>query len=115
MRLPPRHNREYMFNQLGWLTVNQLIVYHTSIMVYRIRQNKEPEYLADILGRTSRLGDNVIIAENIKLGLTRKSFTIRGAVQWNKLPSSLRSEPKLGLFKKSLKKCILENFPRFLT
>ena len=70
LRLPPRHNREYMFNQLGWLTVNQLIVYHTSIMVYRIRQNKEPEYLADILGRTSRLGENIIIVENIKLGLT---------------------------------------------
>ena len=115
LRLPSRHNREYMFNQLGWLTVNQLIVYHTSITVYRIRQNKEPEYLADILGRTSRLGENIIIVENIKLGLARKSFTNRGAVQWNKLPASLRSEPKLGPFKKSLKKWILENIPRFLT
>ena len=75
----------------------------------------EPEYLANILGKTSRLGKNYIIVENIKLGLTRKSFTVRGALQWNKLPPDLRSEPKLGAFKKSLKKWVLENVPRFLT
>ena len=115
LSLPPRHNREYMFNQLGWLTVNQLIVYHTNIAVYKIRKSMEPEYLANILGKTSRLGKNYIIVENIKLGLTRKSFTVRGALQWNKLPPDLRSEPKLGAFKKSLKKWVLENVPRFLT
>ena len=35
LSLPPRHNREYMFNQPGWLTVSQLIVYHTNIAVTR--------------------------------------------------------------------------------
>ena len=29
--LPPRHNRVYMYSKLEWLTVNQLIVYHTII------------------------------------------------------------------------------------
>ena len=43
LSLPPRHNREYMYNKLGWLTVHQLIVYHPLITVYRIRQAREPD------------------------------------------------------------------------
>ena len=114
LSLPPRHNREYMYNKLGWLTVHQLIVYHTLITVYRIRQSREPEYLGNILGKTSRLGQNYIIVDNIKLGLVRNSFTYRGALQWNRLPPALRVEPKIGTFKKNLKKWILENITRFL-
>ena len=67
LSLPPRSNREYMYSKLGWLTVNQLVVYHTLIIVYRIRESKEPEYLAGILCKTSRQGQNCIIVENIKL------------------------------------------------
>ena len=114
LSLPPRSNREYMYSKLGWLTVNQLVVYHTLIMVYRIRESKEPEYLAGILCKTSRQGQNCIIVENIKLGLVRRSFTARGAVQWNKLPSTLRVEKKIGTFKKNLKKWVSENVARFL-
>ena len=113
LKLPPRSNRDNMYDKLGWLTVNQLIVYHTLISVYRIRDSKEPEYLANILGNTSRQGQNTIIVENIKLGLVRRSFTNRGARQWNMLPAALREEPKIGKFKKALKKWVLENVTRF--
>ena len=89
-------------------------IYHTLITVYRIRQFREPEYLGNILGKTSRLGQNYIIVDNIKLGLVRNSFTYRGALQWNRLPPALRVEPKIGTFKKNLKKWILENITRFL-
>ena len=104
-----------MYSKLEWLTVNQLIVYHTIIAVFKIRKNKEPEYLSDILGKTSRLDSNYIIVENIKLGLERKSFTFRGAIQWNKLPASIRSENRLGILKKSLRKWVSENIVRFVT
>ena len=90
-----------MYNKLGWLTVHQLIVHHTLITVYRIRQSREPEYY-------------YIIVDNIKLGLVRNSFTYRGALQWNRLPPALRVESKIGTFKKNLKKWILENISRFL-
>ena len=113
LRLPPRSNRDSMYDKLGWLTVNQLIVYHTLITVYRIRDSKEPEYLGNILGRTSRQGHNIIIVENIKLGLVKKSFTNRGAEQWNSLPESLRMEEKIGRFKKALKTWVMKNVTRF--
>ena len=112
--MPPRSHRDNMYDRLNWLTVNQLVVYHTLVSVHRIRQTEQPEYLADILCKTSRQVSSGIIVENNKLGLARKSFTIRGAQQWNKLTSSLRMEQKLSKFKKGLKKWIAENVPRFL-
>ena len=75
---------------------------------------KEPEYLASILGKTNRQVRGGIIVENNKLGFARKSFTIRGAEQWNKLTSSLRMEQKLSKFKQGLRNWIADNVPRFL-
>ena len=37
LNFPPRTNMGLMFDQLEWLTVHQLIAYHTLISVYRIR------------------------------------------------------------------------------
>ena len=51
---PPRAERAPMYDRLGWLSVNQLIVYHSIIAVFKIRSSREPEHLASILTRDSR-------------------------------------------------------------
>ena len=112
MKLPPRSNRDYMFNKLNWMTVYQLITYHTLIAVYRVRQSKEPEYLAELLGKDNKQGH--IIIENTKLELYRDSFVFRGSVMWNKLPKNLRIEQKIGSFKRSLKTWVLDSVPRYI-
>ena len=114
LSMPPRSQRDNMYDRLNWLTVNQLVVYHTLLSVHRIRQSEEPEYLASILGKTNRHVRGGIIVENHKLGLARKSFTIRGAEQWNKLTTELRVETKLSKFKQGLRKWVAENVTRFL-
>ena len=40
LNFPPRTSRELMFDKLKWLTVSQLIAYHTAITVYRVRLSK---------------------------------------------------------------------------
>ena len=109
---PPRAARAPMFDKLGWLTVKQLIFYHTVIAVFKIRSSREPEYLASILNKDSR-NDRIIIP-NLELVLTQNSFTMRGAENWNLLPHSLRKTTKIGCFKKFVRKWIMENVPRFL-
>ena len=109
---PPRAKRSQMFDTLGWMTVNQLVSYHTLITIFKIRNSSEPEYLARFLKDDSRTGR--LIIPNIDLGLARKSFTFRGADQWNLLPCSLRTTSKIGEFKKKLRKWIMDNIPRFL-
>ena len=111
LRLPPGSNRDFSFNKLGWLTVVQLIAYHTLIAVFRIRTNRQPEYLSNFLTRDNILGN--IIVQNSNLGLYRNSFTYRGSVLWNKLPRAIRTEIKIGTFKKKVRAWIVQNVPRF--
>ena len=109
---PPRAERAAMYSKLGWLTINQLVFYHSVMTVYKIRSSKEPRYLADILGRDSR--NNRIMIPNVKLRLTQRSFTVRGAESWNLLPLNVQKSVNLGQFKKLSKGWILANIPRFL-
>ena len=111
LSLPPRTSRDFMFDKLHWLSVKQLIAYHTLITVFRIRQSKEPEYLAGILGRDNSSGH--IIMKNTRLVLYRNSFVFRGSVLWNKLPESLIKESKIRKFKKGLKDWVVNHVARF--
>ena len=108
----PRSSRSVMFNKVEWLTVNQLIVYHTLITVFKIRQNNEPEYWSVKLKNDTPTGR--ILIPNTDLGLAQNSFQIRGSSNWNSLPRSIRNQHKIGSFKKMAKKWIVENIPRFL-
>ena len=108
---PPHTNRDSLYDQLGWLTVNQLIIHHTALLVFKIRKSAEPEYLAKILGKDGRTGK--IMIPNMKIGLVQNSFCFRGSASWNSLPESLRLMTKIGPFKTGLKKWILMNIPRF--
>ena len=112
LNFPPRTNRDLMFNKLDWLTVSQLIVYHTLITVFRIRLSEKPEHLASILCRENHNGH--IIMMNPKLQVYKESFIFRGAILWNKLPRILRTGTKIGKFKKDIREWIARNIPRFV-
>ena len=111
LRLPPRTGRALMFDKLDWLTVQQLIAYHTLIAVFRIRQTREPEDLATILSRENNTKH--IIMKNTNLVLYRQSFMFRGAVLWNRLTLDLRKETTIMQFKRNLRGWIKENVSRF--
>ena len=109
---PPRANRDAMYDKLQWLSINQLITYHTLLTVYKIRQSGEPEYLASFL-RSDNRGNRIIIP-NTKLTLAKKSFVWRGSLNWNLLPENTRNLQKIGQFKRVTKSWVLGNAQRFL-
>ena len=109
---PPRASRAAMFDRLGWMSVHQLICYHSLITLFKIRSSGEPEYLSDVVRRDNLYGR--IIIPNTGLGLAKKSFTLRASLQWNLLPASLRTTARIGLFKVALKKWIKGNIQRFI-
>ena len=111
MHAPPRSKRSDLYDKLEWLTVNQLIVYHTLTTIFKIRQNKEPEYLAEKLTVDTPTGR--ILIPNTQLRLEQNSFIVRGSSSWNNLPFRTRKQEKIGLFKKEAKKWIMQNIPRF--
>ena len=90
-----------MYNKLDWLTVNQLIAYHTMISVFKFRSCREPEYLAEKLKNDNRNGRNIV--PNIDLTLALKNFSFRGAIQWNTLPTSIKKYYQYWGFQEKLK------------
>ena len=109
---PPRAERLPMFTKLKWLTVNQLITYHTLLTVFKIRQSGEPEYLAKYLQDDNRTGR--IIIPNTRLTLAKSSFVWRGAQQWNLLSLEIRKSTKIGHFKRGVREWVVSNVPYFL-
>ena len=106
-----RRNREEMFNQVEWLTVKQLMVYHTLTTVFRIRKTGEPEGLASTLNYENR--NNNIIFPTSNLTLYRKSFTYRGICLWNRIPKDIKNVQTIGLFKSRLKEWVSKEVSKF--
>ena len=110
-QVPSFAHRSPLFKKLGWLTVNQLVTYHSLVVLQKIRLSREPEYLTGLLTRESRNGR--IMVTNTHLGLALNSFCYRGPNEWNNLPSFLRSETNIRTFKRELKTWILNNVDQF--
>ena len=108
---PRRAGRQGMFDQLDWLSVRQLVVYHSLLSVYRIRSSQEPEYLASRLSRDNHFGK--IILPKTNLSLYRNSFGYRAARDWNLLPQRLRQLGTISVFKKELRTWVKREIPRF--
>ena len=108
---PQRTSRKDMFATLQWLTVKQLMFYHSALTTYRVRQSGEPGYLYDILSRDNRQGNIIIPHSN--LTLAKKSYCYKGSAEWNELPKSIRSHQQMSKFKSELKKWVFANVQQF--
>ena len=108
---PIDSRRWEMYEKLEWMTVNQLIVFHSVLTVYRIRKSGEPEDLATCLRRDNR-NHNIIIPQS-NLELYRKSFVYRAIRTWNLVPRHVRNLENLMTFKKHLKTWIFNEVEKF--
>ena len=63
-RLPLRTSRKNMFHQIGWLLVKQMIVYFSTIAVFKIRM---PAELARIFRNVSQTGRITLKPARIQL------------------------------------------------
>ena len=113
LRLPRRTSRNRMYDELEWMTVAQLVFYHTILSVYRIRKSGEPERLAAKFTHENFRGN--LIVPNTRLSIVKNSFAFRGAYGWSSLPVSLRTVDKTDEFKKELRSYTLLNIPRFVS
>ena len=116
-----------LLKECGWLSISQLGVYHSLVLVYKILQSQSPQYLYDKLSGTqegephyqTRYTRNLATRQLIKLGpdsvaesdLARNSFKYRATRQWNDLPPDLKQVKILSNFKLGLRRWILDNIP----
>ena len=103
--------------QCGWLSVHQLVKFHSLVLVYKFRQDRRPRYFCDKFNqefsRETRLAGEGGIRKTttLKRTLTQNSFIPRSIDIWNKLPQDTRQAKNLNIFKKRLKQWIIKNVP----
>ena len=105
-----------LLSQCNWLSIKQLIFYHSALTVFRTISSKTPLYLSQHLNTdhpypTRLAAEGGLRVDGIHGGLVSKSFLIRAAKEFNTIPGNIRSCRKLPAFKKQLKRWIKDNIP----
>ena len=118
----------------GWMSVRQLMAYHSIMLLHKTMVNRTPIYLYKKLTASgpfqyntrqaatcppgfsftvSHPSSNGTIRQEsgAKLDISKQGWCWRAAEQYNTLPDGLRLERELPIFKKRLKKWIEMNLP----
>ena len=106
-----RASRQAIFSQVRWMTVNPLVFSFSALSTFRIRQNKEPQYLSNIMARDNIAGR--IIVPNTDVTLAKNNFC-PGLNKWSTLPEHIRTCQIISQIKSQMKRWILENVPQFV-
>ena len=99
-----------ILKMLQWDTLGVRRHHHTAIMMHKIMHNKAPEYLTEAFHLVRDTTTYNLRDSNLNLALQKpntenlkKSFSYRGAKLWNSFPSTIKAEPSLEVFRKSLR------------
>ena len=97
--------------QCNWLSIKQLIFYHSVLQVWKVKTAGVPVYIKSRmqLSVTRSAEEGTLRVPVVDSALSSKSFLVRSAVMWNSIPPSLRSIEKFETFKSKLKQWIKAN------
>ena len=106
-----------LLRQCGWLSVHQLVFFHTVVLMYKTLANKSPEYLFRMTGseynyktRAKDAGKLRQVQEyKVENELNYKSYRWRSIRSWNQLPQDITSITSIQEFKFKLKAWVMEN------
>ena len=95
--------------QCGWLSVRQLIQYHSLIMIFKVKLEQKPVFLQQHLSqrfnyrtRFASTG-SVVFNQKNSCDISKHSFLVRSTERWNSLPPHIKQAENLGAFKWKLR------------
>ena len=101
--------------------MNQLVLYYSLFLLFKTKMDKKPVYIYEHIGdqpgrntqqEADRVGDHILRdIRNFETGTAKKTFIPHAVQDWNNLPTSLREQISLVLFKKKLRAWMLQNIP----
>ena len=115
-RRPWRTSTKVLFQEIGWMTVKQLMVHHSILSLYKTRKAGVPKYVHEIISvpfiQQTRLAKTGGIRDirDFKKGIGQSSYIHRAITYWNAMPSDLRQESNLEAFIPKLKDWVKMNY-----
>ena len=92
-----------LLDKLGWLSIFQLAIYHSVLLLWKVKNKKEPSRTIEILKR------NVKIKPRIEL--TERIWNRKAVNYFNKLGEDIKTLEKLSTLTVELKNWIKRNVP----
>lgn len=110
-----RTNVESMRDVLNWFTIWQSIVYDVIIFMFKIKNQLLPSYMLECFGSNSDMVRETRSKHDFKLNRcqrssTQKSLMYNGAKLYNNLPTYMKNEANIYVFKNTLKKYVKDNY-----
>ena len=94
-----------LMSELNWMRVDEMVIYHSMITLWKILKNQTPRQLA----QKFRVDENWKLGTTIpRLKTTSRAFRWRSVISWNRLPLEIRQIVLISKFKTTLKSWILE-------
>ena len=106
-----------LLHECKWLSVSQLVVYHTLLSIHKTVTTGSPHYTHNKMTNNHSYKTRGATTNAVQFGdkfsgtgaLSSNSFCYRGSTQYNQLPAYIRTQRNIITFKKRLKKWITEN------
>ena len=100
-----------LLTQCNWLSIKQLIFYHTALQVWKVKVSEQPVYIHNMFqpSSTRSSSQGTLLVPAVEKSTSTKSFIVRSATTWNHLPPSIREAQQLGPFKVMLKNWVRDN------
>ena len=107
-----RWSRTRLLGTVGWMSVRQLVVYHTVLQAHKTLSTGKPSLLYDSLVSQYPYQTRSATSGQIRLRDTMctRTFKYRAMVYFNKVPEDIR-QGTLRTVKKKLKQWVLKNIP----
>ena len=92
-----------LLTNTGWLSVNQLTIYHSILQYWKIQKFTTPKRNMEHLEFSRNT--------NARIDLTSGVWSRRVLGVWSLLPRGYKTQEKISSFKKLIRKWIIENVP----
>ena len=108
-------SQKNLLSETNWLSIRQMITFHSILQIWRVRKSNRPEYLNDIFNPNYNQQTRMVRNGNIRIpdtetSLGKNALRIRGATWWNSLPPDLKMfSGDVLSFKRELKKWVKTN------
>ena len=104
-----------LMKQCNWLSVRQLVCYHTILTIHKTIKSRVPKYFFNKITseNTQNTRQSVKFDDKFpgKTERTQASFCYRRAQFYNKLPIDIRTATSIQIFKRETRQWVLNNVP----
>ena len=104
-----------LLQQCGWLSVKQLVDYHSLTLIFKCKKEQKPVFLFKTLSqefnyrtRAATTG-SIVFNHAISSDIAKSAFIARSTQLWNSLPPQIKQADSLQKFKGMLKPWIKQN------